>query len=81
MPFYDCNRIKITYLPYNLTFILTESNGMAAGNTAGESIFQALCELVERYSARTVFFDKLTPPAIPEALFYLELSDIDKVLP
>lgn len=54
---------------------------MAAGNTAGESIFQALCELVERYSARTVFFDKLTPPAIPEALFYLELSDIDKVLP
>lgn len=68
VPFYDCNRRKITYLPYNLTFILTGSNGMAAGNTAGESIFQALCELVERYSARTVFFDKLTPPAIPEEI-------------
>lgn len=68
VPFFDCKRNSIVYLPYNLTFILSGSNGMAAGNTAEESIFQALCELIERYSARTIFFDKLTPPTIPDAV-------------
>lgn len=66
VPFFDVRRGETVYLPYNLTFILSGSNGMSAGNTAAESIYQALCELLERYSARTVFFDRLTPPTVPD---------------
>ena len=68
VPFYDCSQKKIVYLPYNLTLTLSGSNGMAAGNSPEESIFQALCELVERYSARTVFFERITPPTIPDSV-------------
>ena len=80
VPFYDCKRKKVTYLPYNLTFILSGSNGMASGNTPEEGIFQALCELVERYSARTVYFDKLTPPTIPDEVLSKYPSEYNVIL-
>ena len=66
LPFYDVKNKKTIFLPYNLTFILSGSNGMASGNSYAEAIFQALCELIERFSARTVFFDRLTPPNVPD---------------
>jgi len=70
VPFYDFRKEGITYLPLNLTLTLSGSNGMAAGNTSSEGIFQALCELIERYSATTVYYNRLTPPTISRE--YLE---------
>jgi len=64
VPFYDYRNKSEIYLPFNLTWLMTGSNGMAAGNTSFECIYQALCELVERYAARIVYFDKLTPPTV-----------------
>lgn len=67
VPFYDVKNNREIHLPYNLTVILSGSNGMASGNSGSEAIFQALCELIERLAARTVFFDQLTPPSIPDS--------------
>lgn len=66
VPFFDVKHQEVVYLPYNLTLILSGSNGMAAGNSPEEAIFQALCELIERYAVRTVYFEELTPPNIPD---------------
>lgn len=65
MPFYDCKNKTTVYLPYNLTLQMTGSNGMAAGNTSAEAIFQSLCELIERNVASTIYYSQLTPPTIP----------------
>lgn len=35
--------------------MLTGSNGMSAGNSSYEAIFQGICELFERYAASEVF--------------------------
>lgn len=65
VPFYSPTLNTVIYLPYNLTLTLTGSNGMAAGNSASEGVFQALCEIVERYSASKIYYNNLTPPTIP----------------
>lgn len=65
LPFFDINNRKIVYLPYNLILMLTGSNGMAAGNTPSEAIYQGLCEIMERYCASQVFLRHLTPPDVP----------------
>lgn len=82
VPFINMSNYNTVYFPYNITFILSGSNGMAAGNTPEEGIFQALCELVERFAARTVYFDQLTPPTVPEnylALFIEEYQIIQAI--
>lgn len=66
VPFYDYSENKIVYLPYNITMMMTGSNGMAAGNSTSEGIFQAVCELLERKAATTVYYEQLTPPTIPK---------------
>jgi YcaO-like protein with predicted kinase domain len=66
VPFYDCKNKSIIYFPLNLTLTLSGSNGMAAGNSCAEGIFQGLCELIERNAAATVYYNQLTPPTIPE---------------
>lgn len=65
VPFYSFLEKKIIYLPYNLLLTLTGSNGMAAGNTPSEGIFQALCELIERYAVSIIYYQRLTPPSVP----------------
>jgi len=65
VPFYDTKNNCIVYLPHNLTQGLTGSNGMAAGNTMPEGIFQAICEILERFGAASVYDNRLTPPTIP----------------
>lgn len=64
VPFFDCNNSRIQYFPFSFTLSLTGSNGMAAGNTREEAIFQALCELIERYASHKVYQDQLTPPTV-----------------
>lgn len=64
VPFYDLQSHKNIYIPHNLLFQLTGSNGMAAGNTISEATFQALCEIYERNAASIIYSRQLTPPTI-----------------
>lgn len=66
VPFYDTKNKKEIYLPLNLLLLTVGSNGMAAGNTAAEGIFQAISELTERWGAAEIFYKKLTPPTVPD---------------
>jgi YcaO-like protein with predicted kinase domain len=65
VPFLDTKNRKTVSLPFNLLLLTIGSNGMAAGNTRAEAIFQGLCEIMERWGAAEVFFNKLTPPTVP----------------
>ena len=66
VPFYSTRQNRNVLLPLNLMLISLGSNGMAAGNTREEALFQALCELLERWGAAEVFYRQLTPPPVPE---------------
>lgn len=65
VPFWDSTNRRVTDLPLNLLLLTVGSNGMAAGNTQSEAVFQALCELLERWGAAEVFYGQLTPPTVP----------------
>ena len=67
LPFFDTMNSTIIYLPINLLLISVGSNGMAAGNTMFEAIFQAICELLERWSAALIFYNRMTPPTVPDS--------------
>jgi ribosomal protein S12 methylthiotransferase accessory factor len=67
VPFYDTGSRRVVYLPLNLLLQSVSSNGMAAGNTLAEAIFQACCELLERWAAWEVYQRQLTPPAVPRS--------------
>lgn len=67
VPFYNMATETITYLPLNLTLAMTSSNGMSAGNTMSEGVYQALCEILERYAAATIYYKQLTPPTVPDS--------------
>lgn len=64
VPFYNTSSDSVIYIPLNMVFSITGSTGMAAGNTIEEAIYQALCEILERYSAAKIYFEQLTPPTI-----------------
>lgn len=66
VPFYDTKNMKVIYIPLNLLIATTGSNGMAAGNDNSEAVYQALCELMERWSAAEIFHNQITPPTISE---------------
>jgi ribosomal protein S12 methylthiotransferase accessory factor len=66
IPFYDTKNKKLEYIPVNLLSLTVGSNGMAAGNTVPEAIFQGLCELMERWGAAEIFYNQVTPPTVPD---------------
>lgn len=66
VPFYDVDSESIEYIPLRPLFSLIGSTGMAAGNTIEEAIYQGMCEIIERYSASVIYFNRLTPPTIPD---------------
>jgi len=66
MPFHCSRSQKEVYLPLNLLLTTVGSNGMAAGNSYEEARYQALCELMERWATARVFYNRLTPPTIPD---------------
>lgn len=69
LPFYSTKEQKEVLFPVDLALISDGSNGMCAGNTPQEAILQGLCEIFERYAIKKIFFEKLTPPTIPEDCF------------
>ncbi|MDD4600960.1 MAG: YcaO-like family protein [Negativicutes bacterium] len=70
VPFHCSKSQKEVYLPLNLLLMTVGTNGMAAGNSYEEALYQALCELMERWAAARVYYNRLTPPTVPRE--YLE---------
>lgn len=68
VPFYDYFSNQKVYLPLKYLLSATGTNGMAAGNTNFEAIYQGVCEILERYAAHLVFSKQLTPPTISEEI-------------
>ncbi len=66
VPFFSTAEGRNIFLPLNLLLLSVGSNGMAAGNSLEEAFFQALCELLERWGAAAVFYQRLTPPSVPD---------------
>ncbi len=64
VPFYDVTHDSLQYIPLNLLLLGIGSNGMAAGNTIIEAIFQGICEITERWAGAEIFHGLLTPPTI-----------------
>ncbi len=79
VPFYDTKNNKEVFLPLNLLLLTIGSNGMAAGNTKAEAIFQAICELTERWGASEIFYNQMTPPTVPDE-FLKQFQDECKVI-
>jgi YcaO-like protein with predicted kinase domain len=82
VPFYCSRSQKEEYLPLNLLLMMVATNGMAAGNSYEEARYQALCELMERWASARVFYNRLTPPTVPDAYlhqFAEECQIIDSV--
>ena len=79
VPFYDTKNDRKIYLPLNLLLLTVGSNGMAAGNSPAEAIFQAICELLERWGAAEVFYNRLTPPTIPGE-FLKQFEEENKII-
>lgn len=74
VPYVNVTESKIEKLPASLIFANCTSNGMCAGNTPFEAIIQGLCEILERYIIRRIYFENLTFPTIP--LDYFKGSSI-----
>ncbi|HHF51413.1 MAG TPA: hypothetical protein ENL46_01840 [Candidatus Aminicenantes bacterium] len=71
IPFYDTLNNQLVNLPLNMLILAIGSNGMAAGNSEAEAIFQGLAEIMERWAAAEIYYGELTPPTVPDE--YLKL--------
>jgi len=71
IPFLDTKSGELIDLPLNMLILAIGSNGMAAGNSEAEAIFQGLAEIMERWAAAEIYYNELTPPTIP--VEYLKL--------
>ncbi len=64
LPFVDMPSGRTMYIPEDILFSISGSNGMAAGNTPEEALVQALSELLERYANKAVL-EGVVPPEVP----------------
>ncbi len=60
---------KIYPLPVEIIDYVCGTNGLCAGNTKDEAIGQGLLEILERFSMKQIFKEKITPPSIPLDFF------------
>ncbi len=64
-PYYNVKEDKLEYLPCRFLMDIYHSNGMCAGNTPLEAINHGICEIFERCAAVQIYYNRITPPAIP----------------
>jgi ribosomal protein S12 methylthiotransferase accessory factor len=67
LPYYNLRDQKVDHLPQQFIFNIFGSNGMAAGNTPEEAIVQGISEIFERYAMKQVYFERITPPTVPQS--------------
>ena len=82
LPFFNVNRNKVVNLPVDIVRAVTGTNGTCAGNTPEEALIQGLCEILERFVLKKIFFEKTVPPDIPLTFFNNTKSGeiIDKIV-
>ncbi|ENZ0348474.1 30S ribosomal protein S12 methylthiotransferase accessory factor YcaO [Morganella morganii] len=68
LPFTRQSDGKTVYIPMNIVANLYVSNGMSAGNTRNEARVQGLSEVFERYVKNRIIAERISLPAIPEAV-------------
>ena len=69
IPFYAVDDDKEVFLPIELCYCASGSNGMCAGNSYQEAFLQGICEIFERYAVRKIIFDRIIPPTLPIEAF------------
>lgn len=69
IPFYSVMEDKEVYLPIELCYCASGSNGMCAGNSYQETFLQGICEIFERFAVRKMIFDRIIPPTLPIEMF------------
>lgn len=69
IPFYSVTEDKEVYLPIELCYCASGSNGMCAGNSYQEAFLQGICEIFERFAVRKMIFDRIIPPTLPIEAF------------
>lgn len=69
VPYYSVKDQKIVSLPFDIIFNNISTNGLCAGNTPKEALIEGLCEILERYVIRKIYFDNLALPRIPREYF------------
>lgn len=69
IPFYSVAEDKEVYLPIELCYCASGSNGMCAGNSYQEAFLQGICEIFERFAVRKMIFDRIIPPTLPIEVF------------
>lgn len=79
VPYYHVNSGSVVFFPDDLVSATCFSNGCSAGNTPEEAILQGLCEVLERYVMREIYYGQLTVPTIPfEEVKHLAIGDVIK---
>ncbi|KYK35574.1 MAG: hypothetical protein AYK18_12970 [Theionarchaea archaeon DG-70] len=63
--FHDLRSGSPVYLDRSFAYTPFLTTGTAAGNTREEALVQALCELFERYAARTIIENRTVVPSVP----------------
>lgn len=83
LPFYDIQKEEGIFLPSNIVYMLSGSNGMCAGNTKYEALSQGISEIFERYVMKKVYFSSEGLPSVPEhhlkKYFWKEYELIQKI--
>lgn len=69
IPYYNVIEGVVETIPYDIIFNSISTNGLCAGNTAKEALIEGLSEVLERYVIRKIYFENLSLPEIPRALF------------
>lgn len=67
IPFFNANDGSSVYLPVSLIKSLYSSNGLAAGNSAEETVVQGFSEVIERHCHGRILRENIIPPTIPDA--------------
>jgi ribosomal protein S12 methylthiotransferase accessory factor len=65
LPYYSVRDDDVVYLPGELVALHCRSNGLCAGNTPEEALCQGICEIMERFVARQIFYRKMSVPTVP----------------
>ncbi len=69
VPFYDYFEERTVYIPIQMIYTSSATNGMSAGNDAIEAIIEGMSEIYERYATHEVYFNNIPVPSIPEEYF------------
>jgi ribosomal protein S12 methylthiotransferase accessory factor len=69
IPYFDVFNKTVRYLPDFLKLYLNLFNGNCAGNTVEEALIHGICEVMERYVIKQIYFQEMRLPTIASESF------------